>query len=289
MRFLIVGASGFVGRHLRQACRRSGYDTLGTQAHGSRPDLIAFDLERDRIEDCLPSQPTHAVVCAGITQIDRCARERDLSYRVNVTNTIRLLRDLAALDVRRVFVSTGFIFDGVTGGYAEDAPTGPVNEYGRQRLEVDQFLAREQPDALVVRLDKVIGDDPQEPSLFTEWLRAVFAQQPIRCIAGQVFCPTLVDDIARAIVTGCELELTGAYHVANPEVCSRVELAERFLQALGRQTTMEALPQERLGFAEPRPLRTYLDTTKFQSVVKLEYTTVARMLATFCARAGRDA
>jgi dTDP-4-dehydrorhamnose reductase len=288
MRFLIVGASGFVGRHLYRYCQATGQAVIGTQSTAGRPDLVTFDLRRDRFPHPLLTDPlpSHAVICAGITQIDRCYRERELSYLVNVTQTVRLLRDFAAWRIKPVFISTGFIFSGTTGGYSEDAPPNPVNEYGRQRLEVEQFLAEELPEALVLRLDKVVGNDPQESHLFTEWHHAALTHQPIRCIAGQVFAPTLVDDIARAIVMGCELGLAGTYHVANPEFCSRTELAERFLRTSGWSAVVETLPQQQLGFAEPRPLRTYLNPTKFQQATHLVYTPVAQILATFIARLG---
>jgi len=287
MRFVIVGASGFVGRHLFRRCRADGHPVMGTQTGARHPELVRFDLARDRILDKIPKpfltpgQPTYAVICAGITQIDRCIRERKLSRLVNVTNTTVMLRDLVSVGVKPVFVSTGFIFDGASGGYTEDATPGPVNEYGRQRLEVERFLARELPDTLVVRLDKVVGDDPREPHLLTEWYEAVQKQETILCIDGQVFAPTLVDDIARAIVLGCQLGLRGVYHVANTERFTRTELAQEFLRRLGRATPIESRTQDQLGFLEPRPLRTYLDVGKFQAATHLSFAPVSQILQTF--------
>jgi len=290
MRFLIVGASGLVGRHLLRQCRAAGHATMGTQCSGRLADLETFDLARDRISDCLGrsplsgSGPSIAVVCAGISQIDRCLRERELSYRVNVTNTTRLLQDVSALGFRPVFLSTGFIFDGAIGHYTEDALPGPINEYGRQKLAVEEFIKRSLPETLVVRLDKVIGDDPGEAHMFTEWYRSVVEGRPVVCIAGQLFSPTLVDDIARAILLASERGLQGVYHVANPECSSREELARQFLQYLGKPATVESRTQESLGFADLRPLKTCLDGTKFRNATGMQFTTAKDAIQTLLAR-----
>jgi dTDP-4-dehydrorhamnose reductase len=290
MRFLIVGASGLVGRHLFRQCRAAGHATLGTQCRTHMPGLETFDLAQERIGDCLRRSPLPgdgpavAVVCAGISQIDRCLRERELCYRVNVTNTMRLLEDASALGFRPVFLSTGFIFEGTAGHYAEEAPPGPINEYGRQKLAVEEFISRESPGALVVRLDKVIGDDPGEAHLFTEWYRAAAEGGAVVCIAGQEFSPTLVGDIAQAILLASERGLRGVYHVANPECCSREELARQFLRCLGKPSRVETRTQESLGFADLRPLKTCLDGTKFTKATGMQFTTAQEAIHGFLAR-----
>jgi dTDP-4-dehydrorhamnose reductase len=290
MRFLVIGASGFVGRHVLRHCDEAGHPVVGTQSGAKHPKLAKFDLQSDHIQDCLPASflagtgRAYAVICAGIHQTDRCRQERSLSTLVNVTNTIELLRDLHGLGIAPVFISTGFIFDGKTGGYREEDRPDPVNEYGRQKVAVEEFISAELPEALVVRLDKVIGDDPSENHLFTEWNVAAVAGRSVVCIAGQEFSPTLVDDVARAIVLACERGLRGVYHVASPEYFSREELARQFLRRLGRSTPVESCPQESLGFADPRPLKTCLDGTKFRRATGMEFTTVHEAMDRFLAR-----
>ena len=276
-----------------QHCQSAGHPVIGTQSTTRNSPFVKFDLQQDRIGDCLtPSFCTaggraFAVICAGIHQVDRCVRERELSHYVNVINTIQLLWDLESLGITPVFFSSGFVFDGSTGNYSEDTASCPINEYGRQKVVVEKFMRDKMPGALVVRLDKVIGDDPAEAHLFSEWHAAAVAQRPVVCIQGQVFSPTLVSDVARAIILGCERGLSGVYNVANPEFFSRADLAREFLRALGGVGDVIERPQESLGFSDLRPLKTYLDPSKFSNATGMRFTPVREAIQKFLATAAK--
>ena len=55
MKFLVIGASGFVGRHVLDYVKSKAYETLGIQSRSELPGLISFDLLQHRIGDCVPS------------------------------------------------------------------------------------------------------------------------------------------------------------------------------------------------------------------------------------------
>jgi len=287
VRFLIIGASGFVGRHLLAHVRSRGYEALGTQSHARLPGLIAFDLARQRVEDCLPEsflkshEPKFAVICAAISQIDRCFRDRPISYAINVDGTIRLLQDLLRLEVCPVFVSTSFVFDGHTGYYDEGAVRAPVCEYGRHKALVEEFIEKDAPQTLVVRLDKVVGDDPREEHLFSEWYRLIQDSRPVECMQGQLFAPTHADDVARGIVLACERNLRGVYGLTNSEFFCRDELARQFASALGVTARIVTRPLEAFDFLDPRPLKTYLDCTRFRRATGMQFTSMREAMGAF--------
>jgi dTDP-4-dehydrorhamnose reductase len=293
MKFLVIGASGFVGGHVLRHCQAAGYPVIGTQTSTRRPNLVKFDLQQDRIADCLTPSfcaaegRAFAVICAGIHQVDRCVRERELSHYINVINTIQLLWDLDLLKITPVFFSSGFVFDGADGNYSEDAAPCPINEYGRQKVVVEKFMRDKLPNALVMRLDKVIGDDPDESHPFTEWHAAATARRPVVCIKGQVFSPTLVTDVARAVVLACERGLSGVYNVANPEYFGRADLAREFLRALDCTVEVIEQSQESLGFSDLRPLKTYLNSSKFSHATGLRFSPVSEAIQEFLARTRR--
>jgi dTDP-4-dehydrorhamnose reductase len=268
-----------------------GYPVIGTQSTARNSLLVKFDLQEDRIADCLTPSfcaaggRAFAVICAGINQLDRCMRERELSHYVNVINTIQLMWDLETLGITPVFFSSGFVFDGSTGNYSEEGVPCPINEYGRQKVFVEKFMREKLPGSLVLRLDKVIGDDPSEFHLFTEWYAAAANHRPLICIKGQVFSPTLVSDVARAIVVSCEQGLAGVYNVANPEFFSRADLAREFLRAMRADVDVIERSQEELGFSDLRPLRTYLDPSKFSNATGMRFTPVREAIQRFLAKA----
>ena len=290
MKFLIIGASGFVGRHALSYVSALGYEALGTRSRDEGDGLLRFDLLEHRIKDRMPpswletGEPVFGVIAAAITQIDRCLRERELSGRVNVDGTIRLVEDLAALGVKPVYLSSSFVYDGSVGYYPEDAPCSPVSVYGEQKAAVERHLREHRPEALILRLDKLVGDEPSERHLFAEWWRWMNEGHPITCIQDQVFAPTFVTDIAKAIVLGCGRGLSGVYHVANPEFFTRAELASQFVLAARGETSIVCRSQAALNFLDRRPLRSYLDSTKFVTATGMRFTSMREVFTAFLSK-----
>ena len=292
MRFIFIGASGFVGRHALRLTREAGHDAIGTQSTPRSPDLVKFNLLEDRIKPVLSSLssdshgPTWGVICASIRQIDQCFRERDITRQVNVVKTIELIEDFLQLGIRPIFLSTSYVFDGAKGCYTEKDAHSACCEYGRQKAEVEAYLAQHHPEVLVLRLDKIVGDDPAEEHLFSEWLTWVREGKPITCISGQVMSPTLAQDIGRALLAACNRDLKGLYNTANPACFSREELAAEFLAVTGLKAEIVSKPQSSFRFDDPRPTKTCLDSSKFIGETGLHFTPMRDVLAAFARKAG---
>ncbi|MCP4351304.1 MAG: sugar nucleotide-binding protein [Desulfobacterales bacterium] len=286
-RYLIIGASGFIGSHILDYTRSSGYKAEGTQSGNKYPQLISFNLMQHRIKDCIENSffetddPVFGVICATIGQIDRCFREKETSYIINVKNTIRLIKDMIALGIKPVFLSSSFVYDGNTGYYDEEYPHSPISEYGRHKAEVEAFIINNIPNALVLRLDKIIGDDPLEKHLLSEWYQWVKENRVITCIEDQIFSPTFVNDVAKAIVICCRQNLSGLYNVANSEYFTRTELAKQFMLALDEETEIVSKPQDDFSFLDQRPLKSYLDSTKFVKATGMKFTSMREVFGVF--------
>jgi len=295
MKYLIVGASGFVGKHLLAYVRSHGFEGLGTQSRQNHPGLLVFNLLEDRIGACVEEaffqggEPVCCVICSAICQIDRCKQEHAISHQVNVEQTIRLLDEMAELGAKPVFLSSDGVFEGTRGFYCEEDPPCPVNEYGRQKVEVERYLQEAAPESLTVRLSKVVGDDPGERHLLSEWYHALEEQRTIRCIEGQIFSPTFVEDVVKGIVVGCEQGLSGVYHLANPQPFARDELARQFVSALGRQAAIVCCPQREFGFLERRAEKTFLDSTKFMKATGMRFTPMPEVFRSFARHLPRAA
>ena len=179
MKLLVIGGSGFIGGHLIRHARAQGIEVVGTHRKSPQPGLLPFDLDQDRIVDAMGRsffqgpEPVHAVVCAAVDNMDWCWRERETSRRLYVDRIVRLIDDLRGIGARVIFISTCFVFDGAVGHYNEDHPVSPVNEYARQKFAVEQHLTEACPQSWTLRLDKVVGADPAEPTLLTQWHRLI--------------------------------------------------------------------------------------------------------------------
>jgi dTDP-4-dehydrorhamnose reductase len=241
-----------------------------------------FDLLEDRIADCLGNnRPTHVIICAVLSDMDRCWREKELSRRINVENTVRLIEDARSLGAKPVYLSSNFVFDGRMGDYTDDHPYSPVNEYGRQKAEVERYMRAHVPEGWVARLGPNVGDRPGERHLFSEWLDLVEAGQPIVCIEGSRISPTWVEDVARGLVLGCEKNLSGVYNLANPEAFYRDELARLFCGELGRTVPVIRKSLHEFGFLDNRALKSNLDSSRFMRVTGMRFTPMREVIRNF--------
>lgn len=287
MKYLIIGASGFVGRNLIRHIRTSGREAVGTQSVPRCADLSAFDLYSDRILDRVPrsffqgTEKTCVIVSAVISDMDRCLVERERSYRINVTNMITMIEDVAAVGAKPVFISSNFVFDGALGYYNETDPVSPVNEYGRHKAEVEAYLTQHLPQAFIARFDKVVSHDPTERHLLANWYRDIAAGRPVVALRDSILTPTYVEDVARALIFAAEEDLRGIYHVTNAEFFYREELARQFCRALGKEVKIISRSVQEFNFPDKRALSSYLDGSRFAALANMRFTAMSEVFRRF--------
>lgn len=296
MKFLVIGASGFIGQNLLLHLQGRGFVAVGTQSQARDPSLITFNLAEDRIVPCVgydffgSGERVCVIICAVVSNMDRCLVERDYSHRVNVDQTIQLIEDVQPFGAKVVFLSTCFVFDGTIGYYNESQPISPVNEYARHKVAVEQFLERHVPNAFVARLEKIVSAAPDDRQLFAQWHQLAVAGDPIVCIEGSLLSPTFVGDVVRALTLACERDLTGIHHVCNSEFFYRDELARQFCHALGHSPNVERRALAAFNFPDHRALKSYLDGSRFAELTGFRFTAMSQVFRRFREKllAGRE-
>lgn len=287
MKFLIIGASGYVGSHCYNYIKSQEYEVIGTQFKSNLPNLVKFDLSKDKVGDVIDKSffkgkdKTFGIIFGGVSQVERAFKEKELSYKINVVNTIKLIKDLVDMDFKPVYFSSAAVFEGNIGYYNEESPREPKTEYGRQKLEVERFIEQNVPDAMIFRLDKVVGDDFSKRNLFFEWYNLMEKNQPILCLKDQIFCPTYNDDIAKAVLISCEKNLSGAFNLANTEIYPKKELVRQFAIAVGKKPQIILKSQHDFGYSEFRPVRSFVDTTKFIEATGFNFTPIRDVFEKF--------
>lgn len=192
---LVVGGDSLVGSAIRLQCGESGRPVEVSSRRPGANDLF-LDL---RDPDFTPLERTRyefAFVCAAVTDMRACQDEPVLTRQINVVNTIELMRRLAERGTHLVFLSSSQVFDGETPAPAEDAATCPKNEYGAQKLAVEQAIARHELPAAILRPTKILANRPV--GVFKAWFETLANGKAIQAATNMVISPVMVDDVARA-------------------------------------------------------------------------------------------
>jgi dTDP-4-dehydrorhamnose reductase len=266
-RVLVIGGAGLVGRHVIAAL--AGRDSVATfhrdpVAGGIELDITDASAVRDTIARIKPSA---VVLAAADPFVEKCEREPAETRRVNVEAAFAVRDAAEEVDATFVVFSSEYVFPGTKGAYAEDDAIRPLNEYGRQKVALEE-LARKAPQHLVLRVSGVFGAEPARKNFVWQLVDRLRAGQTFDVPSDQLITPTDATTLGRTVIELLDGGARGTYHAAGPEVLGRVEFAHAVARAFG-------LPADRivprataaLGLLARRPARAGLSDRKLRGLL----------------------
>jgi dTDP-4-dehydrorhamnose reductase len=288
---LITGAHGFLGQHVvRLFLEESKCELVITAREketlfgdiGSEPRVIAYHAldisQHAQVKETIASvRPDVIVNCAAFVKVDEAEISREAAWRTNVSGVEYLAEAARKVDARMVHVSSDLVFDGLRAPYTESDAPHPINYYGRTKLASENVLKTSGIEHTIFRTCLVYGAAEQARANYAlSVVLALEAGKPVFAATDLFSTPTLVDDVALAIVRSTERKRLGLYHVAGPEMLPRFEFAHRIADvfrldaSLIFPTTIAELKKQSLTGETPflraeRPARTGLVSLKAQT------------------------
>lgn len=273
MKFLVLGGSGLVGSHVMEAGAAAGHRMAGTTRASGHASLRQLELgDADATTRILEAvAPEVVVYAAGWTWVDGCEGDSARSHRENFEQPLAVARWCAQHDVRMVYYSTSYVFDGKAGNYVETDPVSPLNVYGRHKADAEMaVLDATGGSALVPRLICVWGREAARKNFAYQVLKAAQAKTSMTLPSDQCGNPTWAGDVANWSIRLCERSQSGIWHLAGPSPdMTRPEWARCILRGLAMSDRPHEVHFELRTTAElrppaSRPLRAGMDTTKAQ-------------------------
>lgn len=193
MRFLITGAGGMLGRDLAAVLAAAGDEVTAP----ARAELDITDPDAVRA-----AVAGHDVVlnAAAWTDVDGAETAEAAATAVNGDAVAVLAEACAAEGARLVHPSTDYVFPGeATAPYPEDAPTDPVNAYGRSKLAGERAVLAILPETgYVVRTAWLYGEHGRN---FVRTMLTVAGQrETVEVVDDQQGQPTWSYALARQLV-----------------------------------------------------------------------------------------
>jgi dTDP-4-dehydrorhamnose reductase len=225
MRIVVTGANGQLGRAMVTTLQ-AHHEVIGL---GHQELELASATAADIITALRPAAIIHA---AAMTNVDGCARDPLTAYRINALGTRWVAQAAHRLNARLVVISTNEVFDGTAQlPYLEYDIPNPINPYAQSKY-AGELAARELVSRLyVVRVAWLFGG---ARNFVRTVLRLANEQPSLRMVADEVGSPTYAADVAQAVAQVLATDMYGTYHFVNEGHCSRFELAQAALQAVGK-------------------------------------------------------
>ena len=157
---------------------------------------------------------------------------------VNRDSAIAVARACADKGRRMLFVSTEQVFNGRTdaGPFDERAKTQSVTNYGRQKADVDAWMAANLDDYVTLRLSWMFGmalpHVKPSPGIVGNVLATLRSGTPTRFTANERRCLTYAQRLADQFDRICDLP-AGLYHFASSNDLTTYEAARLVAARLG--------------------------------------------------------
>ncbi|MBX6383683.1 MAG: dTDP-4-dehydrorhamnose reductase [Microbispora sp.] len=244
MRWMVTGARGMLGADVMAALDGA---PDGDEVTGFGRDLDVTD--GGAVRDALDALAPDVVInCAAWTDVDGAETHPDEAMEVNGRAVESLALACAERGARLIHVSTDYVFDGTAREpYAEDAPVGPINAYGRSKLAGER--AALEHGHTVVRTAWLYG--ARGRSFPATMIRLAAERETVPVVTDQVGQPTWSADLAaRLVALGRSDAPGGVYHGTNAGRASWYELAREVFTLLGADPG-RVVPTTAAAFARP--------------------------------------
>lgn len=224
---LIIGSDGLIGKTLFGYFLLHGVDVIGTtrRQHTISNTRSFLELTSDLTRWKPVRIPFVTYFCTGTPTIRYCEDFPVLSRIINVNSVVTLAKRLAAQSSNIIFLSSNMVFDGTVPYRKKNNPTCPLNEYGRQRVDVErQLLALGKPVA-ILRSTKILSSPMP---LYSEWIVELKQGKRIHPFADKPVSPLplhyvieVLDFISRENISGI-LQISGERDITYADIAYRI-------------------------------------------------------------------
>lgn len=222
---LVVGGNGLLGSKIVKLVQ-TRYDCVPT--HRTRPlDFGSLKLDITSQEEVFhvfrTVNPNMIIHVAAETNVDKCETDREWAWKVNAEGVANVAKACGKMNLKLVFVSTDYVFDGEKGFYTEEDKLNPINYYGLTKLKGEEFVREYCKDYLIVRTSVLFGWHPWKKNFVTWAIEALRSRKGIEVVKDHFNSPTLADNLAEALLEMVEKDFKGVYHTSGSERISRYE------------------------------------------------------------------
>lgn len=268
-RILVIGATGLVGNALLRAVSQRKADIAGATSHrepgkGFEP----LDITDARAVEKLLQRTRPGVVAlpAANAHVDYCERHPEETRRVNVAGAYHVLGACRGVGARLVYFSSDYVFDGGQELYGEDDVRRPLNEYGRQKAEIEAAVLAADSRNLVIRTAGVFGWQRRPKNFVLQVISELSRGRSMKVACDVKYNPTYAENLAEITADLCERGCAGIFNVVGSDNVGRYEFARQAAEAFGLDVALLApVPASAFNAPARRPKESGLRTDKVRA------------------------
>jgi len=202
---VVTGASGLLGRALMDHFttlptidRVVGLSHSRTGPNLEQVDLTDTPRMREMVRGSVPNIVVH---CAAQRFPDRVDADYPAAVALNVDASRELALVCKEIGATLLYISTDYVFDGLSPPYSHTDSPNPTNKYGETKLKGEKAVLEVDPENIVLRVPVLYGPvESLGESAVTVLLNTVQnSTKPANLSSYEVRCPAHSRDIARIL------------------------------------------------------------------------------------------
>lgn len=256
MRILVTGVKGQLGHDVVHELEKRGHTAIGV-------DVEEMDItDASAVEKGIKEAEVEAVIhCAAYTAVDAAEDNQEICMRVNAEGTEHIARICRELDLKMVYISTDYVFDGEgERPWEPDDERHPLNVYGESKYQGELAVEKYLEKYFIVRIAWVFGVNGK--NFIKTMLRLSENQNEINVVNDQVGSPTYTYDLAVLLADMVETERYGRYHATNEGLCTWYEFACEIFRQAGKNVKVNPVTSEEFPAKAKRPHNSRMEKGK---------------------------
>ena len=257
MKILVTGAGGMLAAEVIPELKCNGYQAHSFDIHKRLADIQLLDIT-DYVQVLNAAQavkPDYIFHLGAETDVDRCERDPDHAYKVNIIGTENVALVCQKLGIKLLYISTAGVFYGdKPEAYTEFDIPNPANVYGHSKLQGEVIVRNLLSQYFIVRAGWMVGGweiDKKFVYKIVQQLKE--GKTELKVVSDKFGSPTFTKDFAKNLVPLIKTERFGLYHMTNTGSGSRYDVAAKIVEFMGLKGKVKVSPISSAEFPLPAP------------------------------------
>ena len=256
MKVLVTGTKGQLGYDVVNELEKRGHTAVAV-------DIEEMDItDAVSVERVITEAEVDAVIhCAAYTAVDVAEDNVELCRRVNAEGTENIAKVCKKLDLKMIYISTDYVFDGEgERPWEPDDERHPLNVYGQTKYEGELAVEKYLEKYFIVRIAWVFGVNGK--NFIKTMLKLSETHEELNVVDDQVGSPTYTYDLAVLLVDMVESDKYGRYHATNEGLCTWYEFAKEIFRQAGVEVKVNPVTSDMFPAKAKRPKNSRMSKEK---------------------------
>lgn len=259
MKVLVTGTKGQLGYDVVNELEKRGHTAVAV-------DIEEMDItDAVSVERGITEAEVEAVIhCAAYTAVDAAEDNVEICRRVNAEGTENIAKVCKKLDLKMIYISTDYVFDGEgERPWEPDDERHPLNVYGQTKYEGELAVEKYLEKYFIVRIAWVFGVNGK--NFIKTMLKLSETHEELNVVDDQVGSPTYTYDLAVLLVDMVESDKYGRYHATNEGLCTWYEFAKEIFRQAGVEVKVNPVTSDMFPAKAKRPKNSRMSKEKLDA------------------------